>query len=48
MAILKTLDMLIDRLGDRFIVLINDVLPFLSETVDDTNSEVKFLYIYKL
>lgn len=41
MALLKTVSSLVDKLEDRFIVLINDLLPFLSETLDDTNTEIE-------
>ncbi len=31
---------LVDSLKERYIVLINDFLPFLAETLDDPDSEV--------
>ena len=40
-AVLTTVSKLIDVIGDRFVVLTNDLLSFLSETLDDVNSEVK-------
>lgn len=41
LALVKTVSSLVDKLGERFIILINDVLPFLSENLDEPSVEVK-------
>lgn len=41
LAVLRTLEKLLDVLGERYIVLINDILPFISEMLDDLDQEVE-------
>jgi len=40
-AILRTLEKILDSLGERYMVLINDILPFISETLDDLDQDVE-------
>lgn len=35
LAVLRTIEKLLEALGERYIVLVNDILPFISETLDD-------------
>jgi hypothetical protein len=35
------LEYLLEVLGEKYTILINDILPFISETLDDTNIEVE-------
>lgn len=41
LAILRTLEKVLDNLGERYMVLINDILPFISETLDDLDQDVE-------
>lgn len=41
MNCLQFLQKLIDRLQDRFSVLIQDILPLLAETLDDENDSIE-------
>ena len=40
---MNTVMTLLESLGERYIVLVNDLLPFLSEMLDDLNPEVKYI-----
>lgn len=41
LTILKTLNNLVEALGERYLILVNDILPFIAETLDDLNPEVE-------
>lgn len=41
LAIMKTITTVLEILGERYIVLVNDLLPFISEMLDDLNPEVE-------
>ena len=43
LQILKFIQTMIDQFKERYIVLIQDLLPFLAETLDDENNEVNCL-----
>ena len=38
---LKVIEHLFMRVGERFLVLLNDTLPFLSESMEDENPDVE-------
>jgi U3 small nucleolar RNA-associated protein 10 len=37
----KVVQHLFDRIGERYLILLNDTLPFLSEGLEDENPEVE-------
>ncbi|KAL4455121.1 hypothetical protein ABPG74_006503 [Tetrahymena malaccensis] len=41
LAILKTLEKILETFGERYMILVNDILPFISETLDDLDPEVE-------
>lgn len=45
-AVLKTVSKLLESLKENYIVLIQDILPFIADTLDDENNEVSFFSIY--
>ena len=45
LAILKTVMKTLGLLGERYIVLVNDLLPFITETLHDVDIQVN-IYIY--
>ena len=43
LAVLQSLEKILDNFGERYVILINDILPFISETLDDLDQEVERL-----
>ncbi|KAL4503213.1 hypothetical protein ABPG72_000819 [Tetrahymena utriculariae] len=41
LAILKILEKILETFGERYMMLVNDILPFISETLDDLDPEVE-------
>ncbi len=37
----KIIEHLFDRIGDRYLILLNDTIPFLSEGMEDENPDVE-------
>ncbi len=43
---MKTVSKLLETLKESYIVLIQDILPFIADTLDDENNEVSIFSIY--
>ena len=42
-GVLLTIEALVTRLSERYLVLLNDVIPFLSELLDDESEDIERL-----
>ena len=48
LAVLNTLNTLIETMGERMLILVNDILPFISDLLDELDPEVIFIYCFIL